>query len=123
MYYYDSENNTFYSDETLPEGADTSGMTEYSDEAYETLMSVDRYHYVTRDEETGLPVQAEKSDDAKKRILRQRRRKLCFPYINRGGLWYDSLTEEQQAELKTWYAAWLDVTETYTEPEAPDWLE
>lgn len=121
MYYYDKSANCFYSDETKPD--DTSGMVEYSDDAYTELMNVDSLHYVTQDPDTGLPVQAEKSDDAKKRILRARRNNLCFPYINRGELWYDLLTDDQKEELRTWYQAWLDVTETFEEPDAPDWLE
>lgn len=54
--------------------------------------------------------------------LRERREKECFPIINRGTLWYDRLTEEQIAELKKWYSAWLDVTETMIVPEMPDWI-
>ena len=55
-------------------------------------------------------------------VLRHRREKACFQYINRGYLWYSKLTEEQKAELETWYQAWLDVTETKFVPTAPEWL-
>lgn len=55
--------------------------------------------------------------------LRQARHDICFPIINRGALWYDSLSNEQKEELKAWYNAWLNVTETFIEPEMPDWLE
>ena len=54
--------------------------------------------------------------------LRLKRQKVCFPYINRGYLWYSKLTEEQKAELDSWYQAWLDVTETKLIPDAPKWL-
>jgi len=54
--------------------------------------------------------------------LRQERERICFPIINRGKLWYDTLTNEQYAELKQWYYDWLDVTKTQTIPEAPNWL-
>ena len=53
---------------------------------------------------------------------RQRRQAECFSVINRGRLWYDALTEEQLSELKTWYRAWLDGTNTQTIPEKPEWL-
>lgn len=56
------------------------------------------------------------------RELRELREKACFPYINRGYLWYSKLTDEQKAELADWYQAWLDVTETKVIPEAPQWL-
>lgn len=54
--------------------------------------------------------------------LRSRRMIECFPYINRGELWYNTLTSAQKAELDTWYHAWLEVTETLVVPEKPDWL-
>lgn len=46
----------------------------------------------------------------------------CFSIINRGYLWYASLTAEQQDELNRWYQAWLDVTETLEIPQKPTWL-
>lgn len=55
-------------------------------------------------------------------LLRIHREKECFPIINRGKLWYDTLTETQLAELKEWYIDWLNVTETLQEPTAPSWL-
>lgn len=54
--------------------------------------------------------------------LRFQRAKICFPYINRGALWYESLTNEQKEELRAWYGAWLDVTDTKVVPEMPAWL-
>lgn len=53
--------------------------------------------------------------------LRTRRYKECFPVINRGEMWYSMLTDEQKAELKVWYKAWLDVTETLNPPEPLAW--
>lgn len=55
--------------------------------------------------------------------LRLKRSKLCFPYVDRGGLWYGRLTAEQKAELDAWYQAWLDVTETKKMPNMPEWLK
>ncbi len=54
--------------------------------------------------------------------LRQRREEECFPVVNRGVLWYESLGEERRAELRQWYRAWLDVTLTKTVPDKPAWL-
>lgn len=55
--------------------------------------------------------------------LRFARAMECFPIINRGMGWYLLLSEEQKAELTTWYQAWLDVTETKIIPTKPDWLD
>lgn len=71
-----------------------------------------------------------KSNDKQKAIeeqrmladLRLQREKVCFPYINRGALWYSRLTEEQRDEMNVWYQAWLDVTETKIVPQMPTWL-
>lgn len=58
-----------------------------------------------------------------KNELRARRQSICFPIINRGQLWYDTLSKSQKEELQVWYKAWLDVTETLTEPVKPEWLK
>lgn len=65
---------------------------------------------------------AAEQDEAAKDAYRKRREIECFPVINRGSLWYDTLTEKQLSELKTWYRAWLDGTNTQTIPEKPEWL-
>ena len=55
--------------------------------------------------------------------LKAQRERECFAYVNRGAVWYDSLTSEQRKELDVWYKAWLNVTETLTPPEKPVWLK
>lgn len=55
--------------------------------------------------------------------LRFSRNSECFDYINRGQLWYNTLTDEQKSELNTWYHAWLDVTVTLMPPTKPIWLK
>ena len=60
--------------------------------------------------------------NTQKNALRSQRETECFPIINRGQLWYDTLTEEQKAELKEWYIAWLDVTDTLVVPNKPNWI-
>ena len=49
---------------------------------------------------------------------------LRSPYIidNRSQLWYNHITEEQKAELNSWYEAWLDAPKTKIIPAKPKWL-
>ena len=54
--------------------------------------------------------------------LRDKRAEICFPIINRGQLFYESLNVEQKQELATWYKQWLDAPNTKTEPPIPRWL-
>ena len=68
-------------------------------------------------------VKPDRSIVTQQKTLRFKREKECFPIINRGQLWYSTLTAEQYRELQTWYQAWLDVTETLVAPEKPGWLE
>ena len=65
---------------------------------------------------------AQAQSEAAKAEYRRRREWECFPIINRGQLWYDTLSEGQLSELKNWYQAWLDGTNTQTIPENPEWL-
>ena len=60
--------------------------------------------------------------EAAKAEYRKCREVECFPIINRGQLWYDTLSAAQLAELKTWYQSWLDGTNTLAIPEKPAWL-
>lgn len=57
-----------------------------------------------------------------KDIIRARREVECFKVVNRGKLWYESLTQEQSIELRSWYYAWLNATETGVIPPAPKWI-
>lgn len=64
-------------------------------------------------------------------MLRMRRQSECFDIVNRGKLWYDKLTSEQQAELNYFYEYWLHITDNvtaYTDidsiiPTKPSWLK
>ena len=58
-----------------------------------------------------------------KETLRQQRETECFAVINRGQLWYEGISIAQLLELRSWYKAWLNVTETLVVPERPSWLE
>lgn len=55
--------------------------------------------------------------------IRLRRRKECFPIVNRGQVWYNTLTDDQKAELTIWYKLWLDAPKTKIIPTKPSWLK
>ena len=57
--------------------------------------------------------------EAKKAEFRLRRETECFSVINRGQLWYEGVSITQLLELRRWYKAWLNVTETMVVPEKP----
>lgn len=60
--------------------------------------------------------------EAEKENLRTRREKECFSVINRGQLWCEGISIAQMLELRQWYKAWLNVTETMVVPDKPSWL-
>lgn len=72
--------------------------------------------------ENGKFVALKPQEELKADIIRETREKECFPIINRGSLWYNKLTEQQKAELSTWYEAWLDAPATNVIPNKPSWL-
>ena len=61
--------------------------------------------------------------EEKKAEFRLRRETECFSVVNRGQLWYEGVSITQLLELRQWYKAWLNVTETMVVPEKPTWLE
>lgn len=54
--------------------------------------------------------------------LRLLRESECFPIINRGHWWFETLTDNQKDELRTWYEAWLNAPKTKEIPLIPEWL-
>lgn len=54
--------------------------------------------------------------------IRMRRQAECFSVIDRSQLWYNTLTNEQKAELQEWYEAWLVAPDTLVIPTKPDWI-
>lgn len=54
--------------------------------------------------------------------IRRRRDNECFNIINRGQVWYDTLTEDQIKELSEWYKLWLEAPKTLEIPPKPEWL-
>lgn len=69
-----------------------------------------------------LEIVDELNEERKLEKLRAKRETECFSIINRGQLWYLTLTEQQLKELQIWYNKWLDVTKTLVEPTKPEWL-
>lgn len=61
-------------------------------------------------------------DEELKAEYRQRRETECFAVVNRGQLWYEGISIQQLLELRQWYKAWLEVTETMVVPEKPAWI-
>lgn len=64
---------------------------------------------------TALPISAD--------WIRSERESVCFPIVNRGKPWYDSLTAMQRIEIENWYKAWLDAPANLTVPDKPEWLK
>ena len=62
------------------------------------------------------------NEESEKENLRLLRQTECFSVVDRGKLWYSTLTKEQLSELTAWYNSWLNVTETKSVPEKPEWL-
>lgn len=62
------------------------------------------------------------TEEQRKASIRANREEKCFPIINRGKLWYDTLTKQQHSELAVWYRAWLDATDTMVEPDDLSWV-
>lgn len=120
-YYYNRETNCFYEEGQLENI--TEDLVLYTEKEFNDLWNCDEFHYVAQDQETKLPRWFKVDEEEEFRVLRKKRENQCFPYINRGQLWYNHLTDEQKQELEVWYTAWLDVTETKVIPEQLSWLK
>ena len=70
-----------------------------------------------------MKIQWKNNEDQILENLRNQREMECFSIINRGELWYKLLNETQKEELREWYLAWLEVPETKTIPNKPEWLK
>lgn len=78
-----------------------------------------KYEYIDTNNENTI-VYMKSPDDA---YLRHLRNIECFSELDKSLLWYDTLTDSQKEELKVWYRAWLDVTDTKIIPEKPDFIK
>ena len=78
------------------------------------------YHYKDYTEE-----QLDQINENALKAKINRGRSECFDIINRGKLWYDSLTTTQITELKTWYQEWLDIPDKPLDyiPDKPIWIK
>lgn len=114
--------------------SDEAGFIEVSEEEYEKTLATKRnFAWKVVDGELVNVRIANNTDEENLEKLRDMREWECFSIINRGVLWYNTLTTEQQQELNTWYQAWLDVPQVYLEtkptdietiiPAKPNWLK
>lgn len=88
----------------------------------ELLTNMGCYRFIDGELILDTVKQAEKQLNAKKDELRFLREKECFSVVNRGQLWYSTLTLDKIGELTRWYKAWLDVTDTLEIPKKPQWI-
>lgn len=97
-------------------GKDVKWVVEVAGIEYQTAReeTEEIYVYVPYTDEELKNIQIEE--------LRYKRDIECFSIVNRGVLWYNTLTQNQIEELNQWYIAWLNVTETMIEPVKPEWL-
>ena len=125
MKYWDCINGILYLSELTEE--ETKDLIEITDEyAEELIEKCETVEGSIVNGDNNLPIFIPTSDEQKKENIKNELRLLreqeCFPIINRGQLWYSMLTTEQTEELKNWYNAWLDVTETLVVPDKPNWM-
>ena len=125
MKYWDCINEILYLSEISEE--ETKKLIGITDEyAEELIYKCETFGGSIVNGDNNLPIFIPTSDEQKKENIKNELRLLreqeCFPIINRGQLWYSMLTTEKTEELKNWYNAWLDVTETLVVPEKPNWM-
>lgn len=99
--------------------SDATKEIEITDEQWQKMSSFPKYHnWRYLDGEWKLECLDEDN------WLRLRRQRDCFDFIDqKSQMWYNMLTEEQNKELKEWYQAWLNVTDTRVMPTKPTWLK
>lgn len=61
--------------------------------------------------------------DKKKEDIRRKRSREFATYLDRSPYFFEKLSEEQDAELREWYQAWLDAPATLVIPDRPLWLD
>ena len=62
------------------------------------------------------------TEDDDLQVIRARREQECFSVVNRGKVWYNKLSKEQEEELAAWYEAWLEAPEKKVVPIRPTWI-
>ena len=71
------------------------------------------------DIEQAKVLQAERNKDE----IRFERQRVCFPVVNRGQFWYDTLTQSEKNKIREWYQKWLDAPETGIIPNDLDFIK
>lgn len=106
-------------------GKNNDTMIEIDNSLMPTDWNQNAFYYKYEDGKLIFDANYKEQLDGSAKILRLRKdRELkCFPIINRGYLWYKTLSNKQIKELENWYAAWLDAPQTLTEPHTPEWLK
>lgn len=92
----------------------------YLDEKKQKIETKDVWKYEFVSNENNEVVHLKTASEG---YLRHLREIYCFAIVNRGELWYDTLTNDQIAELNVWYRDWLNVTDTKVIPDKPSWLK
>lgn len=111
-------NNGFYDEKPHEESI------ELSNDQYNKIMEDLGNGGILKEDDNGVPFveHTEEFNLNTLNNLRFKREVECFSVINRGQLWYNSLSEQQLLELKKWYEDWLNVTQTMESPSKPQWL-
>ena len=93
-------------------------------------INYDKFEGLVFDKDSGKVVFDEvrylkRMSEINKENLRLKREDECFSVVNRGDIWYETYvnTPQREREFKSWYKAWLDVTETLIIPTKPSWIK
>lgn len=107
-----------------PEVADATTEIEVDDSLEEQLALIPFFHDWQYKDGKWTLVSLDEYNKDNDDYLRRRRQKACFKFLDgKSQMWYMTLGDEKTKELKTWYQAWLDVTDTHVIPETPSWIK
>ena len=108
MYSIDGGFDDWQYSEKIPPGFDPSTYTRFKQVNGELVFDPNR--------------EEELAKELVKSQLRELRSTTCFDVVNRGQVWYNTLTIEQNKDIEIWYEEWLRVTDTLIIPTKPSWL-
>lgn len=97
---------------------------ELSDEQFNShfIQNYKAYQYINNQLIFDENYQQKLIEEDNKEKIRTLREIECFAVVDRSQFWYNTLTNTQLEELRTWYEAWLDAPETGNIPIKPSWL-